>query len=99
MIAERRVQTSAGGTRVLEVDGPRPDHPVLLFHGNPSNAGDWAPFLERLEGRRRALAPDLLGWGESDRPASFHATMDGLAAWIGDLIDVARDQALRPGRA
>jgi pimeloyl-ACP methyl ester carboxylesterase len=87
MIGERRIEVPGGDTRVLEVDGPQPDRPVLLFHGNPSNAQDWRPFLERLEGRRRAIAPDLLGWGESERPQSFHWTMDGLAAWIGDLID------------
>jgi pimeloyl-ACP methyl ester carboxylesterase len=87
VIAERRVEVPRGGTRVLEVEGPRPDHPVLLFHGNPSNANDWRPFLERLEGRRRAIAPDLLGWGKSDRPQSFAWTMDSLATWIGDLID------------
>ena len=87
MIAERRIAVPQGGTRVLEVHGPRPEYPVLLFHGNPSNAGDWKPFLERLEGRRRAIAPDLLGWGKSDRPKSFHWTMDSLAGWIGDLLD------------
>jgi pimeloyl-ACP methyl ester carboxylesterase len=87
VISERRVQTPAGGTRVLEVQGSDPERPVLLFHGNPSNANDWKPFLERLDGHRRALAPDLLGWGESDRPQSFHWTMDALAGWVGDLID------------
>jgi pimeloyl-ACP methyl ester carboxylesterase len=87
MIDSRRVRTPAGETRVLEVEGARPEHPVLFFHGNPSNAADWVPFLERLEGRRRGLAPDLLGWGESERPPTFKATMDGLAKWIGDLID------------
>ena len=87
MIAERRVEVPGGGTRVLEVDGEGPGRQVLLFHGNPSNAGDWRPFLERLEGRRRAIAPDLLGWGKSDRPPSFRWTMDGIAGWIGDLID------------
>jgi pimeloyl-ACP methyl ester carboxylesterase len=87
MISERRVETPAGGTRLLEVEGPRREHPVLLFHGNPSNANDWKPFLERLDGRRRALAPDLLGWGESDRPQSFRWTMEALASWVGDLID------------
>jgi pimeloyl-ACP methyl ester carboxylesterase len=87
MIAERRVEVPGGTTRILEVDGPRPEHPVLLFHGNPSNAEDWSPFLERLEGRRHAIAPDLLGWGKADRPVSFRWTMDGLAGWIGDLID------------
>jgi pimeloyl-ACP methyl ester carboxylesterase len=95
MISERRVEVDQGGpngrprtlTRVLEVEGPDPGHPVLLFHGNPSNAEDWTPFLERLDGRRHAIAPDLLGWGKADRPASFRWTMDGLAGWIGDLID------------
>ena len=87
MIAERQIQVPQGNTRVLEVDGPRPEHPVLLVHGNPSNAGDWKPFLERLEGRRRAIAPDLLGWGKSDRPAAFPGTMEALAGWLGDAID------------
>jgi len=71
----------------LEVDGERPQHPVLLFHGNPDSAGSWTPFLERLAGRRRVLAPDLLGWGESERPADFRFTMDALAGWTCDLID------------
>jgi pimeloyl-ACP methyl ester carboxylesterase len=87
VIAERRVVVPGGSTRILEVDGPRPDHPVLLIHGNPSNAEDWTPFLERLAGRRHAIAPDLLGWGKAERPDSFHWTMDALAGWIGDLID------------
>jgi pimeloyl-ACP methyl ester carboxylesterase len=87
VIEARRIEVPGGGTRLLEVDGARAESPVLLFHGNPSNAGDWIPFLERLDGHRRAIAPDLLGWGESDRPKSFHWTMDALAGWIGELID------------
>ena len=87
MIAERRVEVPQGGTRVLEVEGSNPHHPVLMFHGNPSNAGDWRPFLDELEGHRHAIAPDLLGWGKADRPESFHWTMDALAGWIADLID------------
>jgi pimeloyl-ACP methyl ester carboxylesterase len=86
-VSERRVEVPGGGTRILEVDGPRAEHPVLLFHGNPSNAEDWTPFLEHLGGRRHAIAPDLLGWGKAERPPSFHWTMEGLAGWIGDLID------------
>ena len=87
MIDERKVQVPQGDTRVLEVEGPRPEHPVLFVHGNPTNADDWKPFLERLEGRRRSIAPDLLGWGGSDRPAAFPGTMDALAGWLGAAID------------
>src|SRR4051812_25171879 len=78
MIAERRIEVPGGATRVLEVEGPGPEHPVLLFHGNPNSAEDWIPFLERLDGRRHAIAPDLLGWGKADRPASFRWTMESL---------------------
>jgi pimeloyl-ACP methyl ester carboxylesterase len=87
VIAERRIEVPGGATRYLEVEGPRPEQPVLFFHGNPSNAEDWTRFLERLEGRRRAIAPDLLGWGKAERPAGFRWTMENLAGWIGDLID------------
>jgi pimeloyl-ACP methyl ester carboxylesterase len=88
MVSERRIEVPGAGTRLLEVAGPRPEHPVLLFHGNPSNAGDWEPFLRRLEGQRRAIAPDLPGWGKADRPAGFRFTMEGLARWTEDLIEL-----------
>src|SRR4029453_1555585 len=88
MIEEGRIEVPRAGTRLLEVDGPRREHPVLLFHGNPSQAADWEPFLERLEGRRRAIAPDLPGWGKSDRPAGFRFTMESLAPGTADLVDV-----------
>jgi pimeloyl-ACP methyl ester carboxylesterase len=87
VIAERRVEVPGGTTRVLEVDGPGREHPVLLFHGNPNGAEVWTPFLEQLDGKRHAIAPDLLGWGKAERPRSFHWDMKSLAGWIGDLID------------
>ncbi len=76
-----------GATRVLEVDGPAGENPVLFLHGNPTNADDWRPFLERIEGRRRAFAPDFLGWGKADRPPGFRFTMEELADWLERLIE------------
>jgi pimeloyl-ACP methyl ester carboxylesterase len=56
--------------------------PVVFVHGNPTNSGDWEPFLERLE--RRAVALDLPGWGRSERPvpAAFDYSMHGLARFF-----------------
>jgi haloalkane dehalogenase len=58
--------------RVHYVDeGPRDGPPVLLMHGEPS----WS-FLYRhmipvlVDGGLRAVAPDLVGFGRSDKPAS-----------------------------
>jgi pimeloyl-ACP methyl ester carboxylesterase len=86
VIEERRIEAGGIETRCLEVEGPRPDHPVLFFHGNPSSADDWRPFLERLEGRRRCLAPDLVGWGLSERPPDFRYSMDSLAWFVERLF-------------
>ncbi|HBQ92493.1 MAG TPA: haloalkane dehalogenase, partial [Erythrobacter sp.] len=50
-------------------EGPRDAPPVLLFHGEPS----WS-FLYRkmipplVEAGFRVLAPDLIGFGKSDKP-------------------------------
>jgi pimeloyl-ACP methyl ester carboxylesterase len=52
--------------------------PTVLVHGNPTSSEDWIPFMERLEGP--AVAPDIPGWGRSERPSDFDYTMNGLAA-------------------
>jgi len=60
------------GLRIHYVDeGPRDARPVLLLHGEPS----WA-FLYRkmipglVAAGHRVVAPDLVGFGRSDKPAS-----------------------------
>lgn len=61
-----------GGLRIAYIDeGPRDAPAVLLMHGEPT----WS-FLYRkmipglLEAGYRVLAPDLVGFGRSDKPAS-----------------------------
>ncbi len=53
-------------------DGP----PVLLLHsfGPGHSAEEWRRTAELLAGSYRVFAPDLLGWGRSDKPA---LTYDG----------------------
>lgn len=64
------------GDRVSYVDhGPRDGQPVLLVHGNPTWSYLWRKVIARLDdGRFRLVAPDLVGFGTSDKPmrASDH---------------------------
>jgi pimeloyl-ACP methyl ester carboxylesterase len=54
-------------TRVLEAGaGPV----VLMLHGNPDNADEWALVCERLAPRYRCIAPDFPGYGKSPEPPS-----------------------------
>jgi pimeloyl-ACP methyl ester carboxylesterase len=87
MIGETRPTVGGYRTRCLEVEGPRPEHPVLFVHGNPNSADEWRPFLDRLEGRRRCLAFDLIGWGQSERRKDLDHTADTLAWFVKEFID------------
>ena len=60
-----------GGLRMHYVDeGPRNAAPVLMLHGEPS----WSYLYRKLipvfvSAGLRAIAPDLVGFGRSDKPA------------------------------
>lgn len=87
MPAERQASVGGVRTRYWEAEGPEPEHPVVFVHGNPTCADDWLPFLERLAGRRRCLAPDLAGWGKTERPPGFAYTIDGLVSFVERFIE------------
>lgn len=63
--------------------------PVVMLHGNPSWGFLWRKVALALEGAGlRAVMPDLVGLGLSDKPrdASVH-TIDFHAAQVGALLD------------
>ncbi|MFN4176069.1 haloalkane dehalogenase [Phenylobacterium sp.] len=86
--------TDADGTdlRIHYVDeGPRDGAPVLLLHGEPSWAFLYRKIIGGLAARgRRAIAPDLIGFGRSDKPASrsdytFERHVAWMSQWLTDL--------------
>ncbi len=51
-------------------EGPQDTDPVVLMHGEPS----WSYLYRKIipvitEAGHRAIAPDLVGFGRSDKPA------------------------------
>lgn len=63
--------------------------PVLLFlHGNPTSSYLWRNIIKPLSARYRCIAPDLIGFGKSDKPAldyRFLTHYDFMEAFILDL--------------
>lgn len=45
--------------------------PLLAIHGFPSASWDWHAVLPELTKRFRVIAPDMLGYGWSDKPRGF----------------------------
>jgi pimeloyl-ACP methyl ester carboxylesterase len=46
-----------------------------LFHGFPTSSWDWHTVWPTLTGRRRTLAFDFLGFGDSDKPAEHEYSL------------------------
>ncbi len=83
-----------GGMRIACVDeGPRDAPAVLMLHGEPS----WS-FLYRkvirvvVAAGLRAVAPDLIGFGRSDKPAArTDYTYERHVAWMGSWLRAQPD--------
>ena len=61
--------------------------PLLLVHGFPTCAFDWAPTWEALGEDHRLIACDMLGFGLSDKPTDFEGTPQAHAANLTALIE------------
>jgi pimeloyl-ACP methyl ester carboxylesterase len=88
--------TDRSRARSVTVDGARvacweagpPDaEPVVLLHGYPASHHCWRHQIPPLSRRHRVIAPDLLGWGASDRPLHLPFDYDTEVARLGRLLD------------
>ncbi|HKT02952.1 MAG TPA: haloalkane dehalogenase [Rugosimonospora sp.] len=83
-----------GGLRMAYVeDGPADGEPVLLLHGEPSWSFLYRKVMPILAAAGlRAIAPDLVGFGRSDKPAELaDHTYARHVAWVGALAFEALD--------
>ena len=62
--------------------GPDQGEAVVFLHGNGASSTWWEETMIALPPAFRAIAPDLRGYGLSDRSALIDATR-GLLRWCG----------------
>jgi len=78
-------RTTVAGHRVAYVDmGDGP--PVLLLHGFPTSSFLWRRQAWLLAQRMRVIAPDLLGYGSSDRPQEADLSEPAQAGYLRELL-------------
>jgi pimeloyl-ACP methyl ester carboxylesterase len=66
---------------------PQADTAVVFVHGNPGSKADWAPFLEQVGRFARAIAADMPGYEDADKPESFDYSTDGQARHLGGILE------------
>ena len=79
----RRIRTGSFETNVHDVGSGAP---VLLIHGSGPGVSAWANWrlvIPALAKARRVVAPDMVGFGYTDRPAGIEYGMD---TWVQPTI-------------
>jgi len=83
-LERRRAAVSAGEIAYVdEGDGPA----VVLLHGFPTSADLWRDVAPILSVRARAIAPDLLGYGESAKPPDARLDVRAQAGYVRELLE------------
>ncbi|MDT8410228.1 MAG: alpha/beta hydrolase [Wenzhouxiangellaceae bacterium] len=78
--------TSVDGRRIAYRElGEGP--PLLLIHGIPTNSLMWREVMPRLAARHRVIAPDLLNYGQSEKPEHADVSINAQARMIAGLMD------------
>jgi 2-hydroxymuconate-semialdehyde hydrolase len=83
----RSLRTGAFDTNLHDLGRGR-GAPVLFIHGSGPGVSAWANWrlvLPEVAQDRRVIAPDMAGFGFTERPAGFAYHMD---AWVQQALDV-----------
>jgi 2-hydroxymuconate-semialdehyde hydrolase len=85
----RRIRTGAFETNCHDIGSSVAGQPpVLLVHGSGPGVSAWANWrlvMPELATVRRVLAPDMVGFGFTDRPARQTYSMD---VWVQQALDL-----------
>src|ERR1700730_5733252 len=85
LVTERRVQVDGVSTLIHDgSSGPA----VVLLHGSGPGVSAWANWHRLFPGlaaRHRVIAPDMLGFGRTERPSGVEYN---LATWVGHLVGI-----------
>jgi 2-hydroxymuconate-semialdehyde hydrolase len=79
----RRLRVSGG--ELAYVDEGR-GKPVVFLHGFPTSSHLWRDLLPLVATRSRAVAVDLLGYGDSEKPADARLDIRAQATYVRELL-------------
>jgi haloacetate dehalogenase len=83
-----RVPVAAGVTLTAQVGGAGP--PVVLLHGFPQTSLMWRAVAPELARTHTVIAPDLRGYGASDKPAATDPGTYSARTMAADVVALAR---------
>lgn len=82
-LERKRARVSAGEMAYAE-EGSGPA--VVLLHGFPTSAHLWSDLAPLLAPRFRTIAPDLIGYGDSEKPSMDPLGVRAQAVYVRELL-------------
>ncbi|HJU42685.1 MAG TPA: alpha/beta fold hydrolase [Vicinamibacterales bacterium] len=97
-MASQYLDTRHGRIHYID-EGPRSplasaDRTLLFVHGTPTNSYEYRHLIASLSATHRCIAPDHLGFGQSERPAAFPYTPEAHADVLREFVDRLRLERL-----
>ena len=77
---------SVGGVRTRYRAAGEAGPAVVLLHGIGRALEDWSETVDALAAEHRVVAPDLVGFGYTDKPKGPY-TLESLTRFVGDFLD------------
>jgi pimeloyl-ACP methyl ester carboxylesterase len=89
MSAAASSTVTVGGVRspILQAGDPQASEAVVFVHGNPGPKEDWQDLVRQVGEFGRAIAPDMPGYGDADKPEDFDYTNDGYARHLAGILE------------
>ena len=87
-LQHRSIYVAGIHSPVLESGPPEAEEAVVFVHGNPGSSQDWIDLMRRTSPFARAVALDMPGFGQADKPSDFDYTVKGYARHLGDALRV-----------
>jgi pimeloyl-ACP methyl ester carboxylesterase len=81
------VRVSGVRSPVLEAGPPGAQEAVVFVHGNPGSSQDWVDLAQAVGAFGRAVALDMPGYGQADKPPDFDYTVAGYARHLAGALD------------
>jgi pimeloyl-ACP methyl ester carboxylesterase len=88
MSGTRQSEAIVGGVRspTLEAGPEGATEAAVFVHGNPGSVHDWARLVEATGEHGRAIALDMPGYGDADKPEDFPYTIEGYANHLNGAL-------------
>ena len=83
----RRITVGGLSAPMIEAGPEGASEAVFFVHGNPGSSHDWDALVDAVGEFGRAVAVDMPGFGQADKPRDFEYNVGGYATFIQGALE------------